>query len=57
MIKTGMEMTNIGKIHRKLTIVRQQEQQQQKQQHTNSIDRDHYVARGQKASVWLLFIW
>ena len=34
-------MTNIDEIHQKMTIVCQQQQQ------TNSLDRDHYVARGQ----------
>ena len=41
-------MTNIDEIHRKLTIVRQEEEEQQQHQQTNSLDRDHYVANGQK---------
>ena len=41
-------MTNINEIHRKLTIVRQEEEEQQQHQQTNSLDRDHYVANGQK---------
>ena len=36
-------MTNIDEIHQKLTIVCQQQEQQ-----TNFLDREHYVARGQK---------
>ena len=39
-------MTNIDEIHQKLTIVCQEQEQQEQQ--TNSLDREHYVARGQK---------
>ena len=45
-------MTNIDEIHLKLTIVHQEEEQQQQKQ-TNSIDCDHYVARGQKLQNYL----
>ena len=48
-------MTNIDEIHQKLTIVFQEEEEQQQQQQTNSLDRDHYVARGQQSFNYILF--